>query len=62
MVPTPQEKRFDDQGLFIQNVQNPTSLTTIFFWNSAVARLFLSNLKGDRIEETKNKIGFNSLI
>jgi hypothetical protein len=62
MVPTPQEKRFDDQGLFIQNVQDPTSLRTIFFWNSAVARLFLGNLKGDRIEETKNKIGFNSLI
>jgi len=39
MIPAPKEKRASDQGVSMQTVQNPTSLTTILFWNSAEARL-----------------------
>jgi hypothetical protein len=48
-----------DQGLFIQYVQNPTPLTTIFIWNSAIACLFLDNLKAAQIGGTKKKIEFH---
>jgi len=39
MVPACKEKPSGDQGVTIQTVQNPTPLTTIFFLNSAEARM-----------------------